>query len=70
MFTSIMGKPVCRLCGAEVVILKEYNLRQHYTMKHKDRYKDPNTQQKKNKVKEIKRNLVTMFEKAKSPVLL
>lgn len=59
MFTSIIGKPVCLLCGAEVAVLKEYNLRQQYTTKHEDRHKDLNTQQKLNKVEEIKQILVS-----------
>lgn len=49
--------------------LKNTTLRLHYTTKHKDRYKDLNTQQKHHKVQELKRNLVsqqTKFKKAKS----
>lgn len=64
MFTSIMQKPVCLLCGAEVAVLKEYNLRLHYT-KHKDRYKDINRSF--TRYKALKRNLVsqqTIFKKS------
>lgn len=69
LFTSIMGKPVCLLCGADVAVFKEHNSRRHYTTKHEDRYKDLNIQQKLQKVEEFKRNLVsqqTVFKKANS----
>ncbi|XP_062373410.1 general transcription factor II-I repeat domain-containing protein 2-like [Sardina pilchardus] len=69
MFTDIKGKPVCLVCGADVAVIKEYNLRRHYETRHQEKYKDMNIQQKLQKVVELKRSLVaqqTMFAKAKS----
>ena len=49
--------------------IKEFNLRMQYETKHQDKLKDLNTEQKKQKVKELKKNLEfqqTSFTKAKS----
>ncbi|KAL0163337.1 hypothetical protein M9458_042733, partial [Cirrhinus mrigala] len=69
MFVDIGGKPVCLVCGGNVAVNKEYNIRRHYETKHEDKYKDLNIQQKQQKVEELKKSLVsqqTMFKKAKS----
>ncbi len=69
MFVDIGGKPVCLVCGGNVAVIKEYNIRRHYETKHEDKYKDLNIQQKLQKVEELKKSLVsqqTMFTKAKS----
>lgn len=75
MFTEVKGKPVCLVCGDSVSVMKEYNLRRHYetSTKHtdaqKDKYKNMNTEQRLQKVEELKRNLKSqqaMFTKAKS----
>lgn len=69
MFVDIGSKPVCHVCGGNVSVIKEYNIRRHYKMKHEDKYKDLNIEQKLQKVKELKKSLVsqqTMFTKAKS----
>jgi hypothetical protein len=69
MFTDIGGKPVCLICGDNVAVIKEYNLRRHYETKHQDKLKSLNAEQKLQKVKELKRNLTsqqTFFTKAKS----
>lgn len=42
MFTDIKGKPVCLVCGADVAVIKEYNLRRHYETRHQENYKDMN----------------------------
>lgn len=39
MFTDIAGKPVCLICGANVAVIKEFNLRCHYETKHQDKWK-------------------------------
>ena len=61
MFTEVKGKPVCLLCGESVAVIKEYNLRRHYetSQKHtdKDKYKNIDTEQRLQKVKELKRGL-------------
>ena len=47
MFTDMKGgKPICLVCGADVAVTKEYNLRRHYETRHQDKYKDMNIQQK------------------------
>lgn len=60
---------LCLVCGANVAVMKEYNIRRHYETKHQDKYKSLDTQQKLQKVEEFKKSLVsqqTMFTKAKS----
>ena len=57
------------MCGADVAVMKEYNLRRHYETKHQDKYKHLDIKQKLHKVEELKRRLVsqqTVFVKAKS----
>ncbi len=69
MFTDIAGKPVCLNCGANVAVIKEYNLRWYYKTKHQDKLKNLNAEQKLQKVEELKRNLTsqqTFFTKVKS----
>lgn len=69
MFTGIAGKPVCLICGGNVAVIKEYNLRRHYETKHQDKLKHLDAEQKLQKVEELKRNLTsqqTFFTKAKS----
>ncbi|XP_065098135.1 general transcription factor II-I repeat domain-containing protein 2-like [Paramisgurnus dabryanus] len=69
MFVEIEGKPVCLVCGGNVAVIKEYNLRRHYETKHQDKCKNMDTKQKLQKVEELKKSLVsqqTMFRKAKS----
>lgn len=66
MFTDIGGRPVCLICGDNVAVIKEYNLRRHYETKHQDKLENLNAEQK---VEELKRNLTpqqTFFTKAKS----
>ncbi|GAA6217531.1 general transcription factor II-I repeat domain-containing protein 2-like, partial [Lates japonicus] len=65
MFTDI----VCLICGANVAVIKEFNLRRHYETKHQDNLKDLNAEQKIKKVEELKKNLTfqqTFFTHAKS----
>ena len=59
MFTDVKGKPVCLVCGANVAVMKEYNLRRHYETKHQDKYKHLDMKQKLQKVEELKRRLVS-----------
>ncbi|KAL3992366.1 KRAB domain-containing zinc finger protein [Sarotherodon galilaeus] len=70
MFTEVKGKP-CLLCGESVAVMKEYNLRRHYetSKKHKDKDKNMDTEQRLQKVEELKRGLKSrqaLFTKAKS----
>ena len=67
LFVNVKDRPVCLVCGANVTVIKQYNIRRHYETKHKDKYKDLDMKQKLQKVEE--RSLVsrqTMFTKAKS----
>lgn len=67
LFTYVKDRPVCLVSGATVAITKEYNIRRHYEMKHHDKYKDLEMTQRRQKVEEMKRSLVsqqTMFKKA------
>ena len=61
MFTEVKGKAVCLVCGDSVAVLKEYNLRRHHetSTKHtdKEKYKNMDTEQKLQKVDELKRKL-------------
>lgn len=69
MFTDIAGKPVCLLCGANVAVIKEYNVKRHYETKHQDKLKNLNAEQKMQKVEELKKNMKIQqmfFTRAKS----
>ena len=69
LFTNMKDRPVCLVCGANVTVTKEYNIRRHYETKHYEKYKELDVKQKLQKVEEMKRSLVcrqTMFMKAKS----
>ena len=59
MFTEVKGKAVCLLCGESVAVMKEYNLRRHHetSKKHKDKDKNMDTEQRLQKVEELKRGL-------------
>lgn len=37
LFTYVKDRPVCLLCGANVTITQEYNIRRHYEMKNQDK---------------------------------
>lgn len=39
MFTDIVGKPVCLLCGANVAITKEYAIKWPSKKRHQDKQK-------------------------------
>ena len=43
LFTYVKDRPVCLVCGANVLVTKEYNIRRHYETKHQDKYKDLDT---------------------------
>ena len=43
LFTYVKDRPVCLVCGANVSVTKEYNIRRHYETKHQDKYKDLDT---------------------------
>uniref|UniRef100_A0A8C6VWZ3 SPIN-DOC-like zinc-finger domain-containing protein n=1 Tax=Nothobranchius furzeri TaxID=105023 RepID=A0A8C6VWZ3_NOTFU len=71
MFTEVNGKPVCLLCGESLAVMKEYNLRRHHetSKKHTDKDKNMDTEQRLQKVEELKRGLKSqqaLFTKAKS----
>lgn len=56
MFTDVKGKAVCLVCGSEVAVLKEYNVRRHYVTRHQDKYKNLDTEQKLKEVEKLKKN--------------
>uniref|UniRef100_A0A3B4G7C8 SPIN-DOC-like zinc-finger domain-containing protein n=1 Tax=Pundamilia nyererei TaxID=303518 RepID=A0A3B4G7C8_9CICH len=69
MFANIAGKPMCLICGANVAVIKEFNLKRHYETKQQDKLKNLNAEQKLQKVEELKKNLTfqqTFFTRAKS----
>ncbi|CAI9735681.1 Hypothetical predicted protein [Octopus vulgaris] len=69
MFIDIDGKPMCLNCGANVAVIKEYNLKCHHKTKHQDQYKYLTAEQKQRKVDKLKRCLTlqqTFLTKAKS----
>lgn len=69
LFIYVKDRPVCLVCGVNVAITKEYNIRRHYETKHHDKYKDLDMTQRRQKVEEMKRSLVSqqnMFKKATS----
>lgn len=41
MFIDIAGKPMCLICGANMAVIKEFNLRRHLKTKHQDKLKKP-----------------------------
>lgn len=69
LFIYVKDRPVCLVCGVNVAVTKEYNIRRHYETKHHDKYKNLNMTQRRQKVEEMKRSLVSqqnMFKKATS----
>uniref|UniRef100_A0A0L8FLU3 Uncharacterized protein n=1 Tax=Octopus bimaculoides TaxID=37653 RepID=A0A0L8FLU3_OCTBM len=77
MFTDIDAKPALAPakserslnCGANVAVLKEYDLKSQYETKHQDKYKYITAEQKQRRVEELKRNLTLQqifLTKAKS----
>lgn len=69
LFIYVKDRPVCLVCGANVSVTKEYNIRQHYETKHYDKNKDLDMTQRSQKVEEMKKSLVSqqnMFKKATS----
>lgn len=58
LFTYVKDRPACLVCGANVSIKKDYNIRRHYEMKHQDKYKDLDMTQRGQRV-EMKRSLVS-----------
>ncbi|XP_027132797.1 general transcription factor II-I repeat domain-containing protein 2-like [Larimichthys crocea] len=69
MFIVVKDKPICLVCGANVSVSKEYNIRRHYETRHHDKYKDLNANERLKKVEEMKKGLMsqqTMFTKSKS----
>ena len=46
MLTDIAGKSVCLIGGGNVTLIKEFSLRRHYKIKHQDKLKNLNTEQK------------------------
>lgn len=69
LFIYVKDRPVCLVCGVNVAVTKEYNIRQHYETKHHDKYKNLNMTQRRQKVEEMKKSLVSqqnVFKKATS----
>ena len=68
MFTEVNGKPVCLLCGESLAVMKEYNLRRHHetSKKHTDKDKNMGTEQRLQKVEELKRGLKLRISSAQS----
>lgn len=72
---EVNGKPVCLLCGLECGCNEEYSLRRHYerSKKHKEIYKNMDTEQRLQKVEELKQGLMSqqaLFRKTKSQTRL
>lgn len=38
-FIGIAGKDICLICGANIAVIKEFNLRRHSERKHQDKLK-------------------------------
>ncbi|MBN3291270.1 GT2D2 protein, partial [Polypterus senegalus] len=57
MFTE----PVCLICGANVAVITEFNLRRHYETKHQGNLKDLNAMQKIQKAEELNKNLTLQW---------
>lgn len=55
MFIVVKDKPICLVCGANVSVSKEYNIRRHYETRHHDKYKDLNANERLKKVEEMKK---------------
>ncbi|KAM3855168.1 general transcription factor II-I repeat domain-containing protein 2-like isoform 2-T3 [Vipera latastei] len=69
LFVNVENKAMCLVCGANVAVLKEYNMRRHYEAKHQDNFKNLNIQQKLKKVEEFKKRLMSqqhMFRKSQN----
>lgn len=58
MFTDIVGELVCLVYGANLAVIKEFNLRQHCETKHRE-LRNLNAEQKIQKVEELKKTDVS-----------
>ena len=69
MFIDIASKLVCLICGGNVAVIKEFNLRWPFETNPQDKLKNLSAEQKLQKVLELKKNLTsqqTFFPRAKS----
>ena len=39
LFIYVIDRLICLVCGANVTVTKEYNIRRHYQTKHQDKHK-------------------------------
>ena len=50
--------PIVSPCGADIAVMKEYNIRRHHETKHCDKYGELNGEQREKKESELKRNFI------------
>lgn len=56
-FVEIKNKPICLIYNEAVSVLKEFNLRRHYETKHATKIDNFQDHFRKDKIKELQRNL-------------
>ena len=56
-FTLMKDKAVCLLCSDSVSVLKEYNIKRHYEIKHETNYKNTQGQMRKDQFNQLEKSL-------------
>ena len=70
-FIHLENKPICLICSQLVAVLKEHNIKQHYALKHADKYEQITGNLRKETLETLKRSLQTqqsIFTKGKREV--
>ena len=64
-FTCVNDKPVCLLCSESISVMKEYNVKRHYTTKHSlfDSYQGERRKEKADKLVQNLKQQQTIFIK-------
>ena len=52
-------KPICLICNESVAVLKEYNIKRHFTTKHSQNFDRFSGQIRTDKIEKLKKNLLT-----------
>ncbi len=67
-FVEFNGNATCLICKEKVAVLKEYNLKRHYSTKHGDQYEKYQEDERKKQATQLQRELTSqqsLFHRAK-----
>ena len=58
-FVEFGGNAICLICKEKLAVLKEYNLKRHYTTKHGEQYEKYSGDDRKRRAEQQQRGLVS-----------